>query len=319
MELSSSKIIKDNILSNYIEYQYLFVESQSKFLSSLYSSYQSVENGNLVMYYEKETHQDILREKDYDLNFNISYEKFWENHLKINPKRRSLIKIAEDTFLPKETVRRKILQLIKKKVLGKKDKCIGWLPSEEYKKNYNLFVNEEIESVARQINFICKKLNYFIAKEEITKELKENFSFYRFHYLGAQIKYLNLWTEQFKDSELVLIFLQVVNLFASKAKDKNITHKNLFDNPNLFKEFITASVSATSIAEVTKIPRGTCVRKLEHLVKLKMVSQDKISKRYYIIPDATADNLISQEITDKVVAIFSNLYFICVRAIKAKA
>jgi hypothetical protein len=271
------------------------------------------------MYYEKETHQDILREKDYDLNFNISYEKFWENHLKINPKRRSLIKIAEDTFLPKETVRRKILQLIKKKVLGKKDKCIGWLPSEEYKKNYNLFVNEEIESVARQINFICKKLNYFISKEEITKELKENFSFYRFHYLGAQIKYLNLWTEQFKDSELVLIFLQVVNLFASKAKDKNITHKNLFDNPNLFKEFITASISATSIAEVTKIPRATCVRKLEHLVKLKMVSQDKISKRYYIIPDATADNLISQEITDKVVAIFSNLYFICVRAIKAKA
>ena len=319
MELSSSKIIKDNILSNYIEYQYLFVESQSKFLSSLYSSYQSVENGNLVMYYEKETHQDILRQKDYDLNFNISYEKFWENHLKINPKRRSLIKIAEDTFLPKETVRRKILQLIKKKVLGKKDKCIGWLPSEEYKKNYNLFVNEEIESIARQINFICKKLNYFISREEITKELKENFSFYRFHYLGAQIKYLNLWTQQFKDSELALIFLQVVNLFASKAKDKNITHKNLFDNPNLFKEFITASISATSIAEVTKIPRATCVRKLEHLVKLKMVSQDKISKRYYIIPDATADNLISQEITDKVVAIFSNLYFICVRAIKAKA
>ena len=319
MELSSSKIIKDNILSNYIEYQYLFVESQSKFLSSLYSSYQSVENGNLVIYYEKETHQDILREKDYDLNFNISYEKFWENHLKINPKRRSLIKIAEDTFLPKETVRRKILQLIKKKVLGKKDKCIGWLPSEEYKQNYNLFVNEEIESVARQINFICKKLNYFVSREEITKELKENFSFYRFHYLGAQIKYLNLWTEQFKDSELALIFLQVVNLFASKAKNKNITHKNLFDNPNLFKEFITASISATSIAEVTKIPRATCVRKLEHLVKLKMVSQDKISKRYYIIPDATADNLISQEITDKVVAIFSNLYFICVRAIKAKA
>ena len=113
--------------------------------------------------------------------------------------------------------------------------------------------------------------------------------------------------------------MQVVNLFASKVKNKNITHKNLFDNPNLFKEFITASISATSIAEVTKIPRATCVRKLEHLVKLKMVSQDKISKRYYIIPDATADNLISQEITDKVVSIFSNLYFICVRAIKAKA
>ena len=318
MKSPSAEDIKNKILNNYIEYLYLFVEVQSKFLSGLYDRYQNLENGNLVLYFAKQTHQDILRQKDYDLNFDISYKKFWQNHHGVKPKKKSLTTIAEYTHLPKETVRRKILQLIKKKVLGKKDKCIGWLPSEEYKKNYNLFVNEEIESVARQINFICKKLNYFISKEEITKELKENFSFYRFHYLGAQIKYLNLWTEQFKDSELVLIFLQVVNLFASKAKDKNITHKNLFDNPNLFKEFITASISATSIAEVTKIPRATCVRKLEHLVKLKMVSQDKISKRYYMIPDAASDNLISRKLTEEVVKLFSNFYFICIRAINIK-
>ena len=46
----------------------------------------------------------------------------------------------------------------------------------------------------------------------------------------------------------------------------------------LLKEFISASISATSISEVTKIPRATCVRKLETLVKLKVISQDKIQK-----------------------------------------
>ena len=92
----------------------------------------------------------------------------------------------------------------------------------------------------------------------------------------------------------------------------------MYDNPSLIKEFISASISATSISEVTKIPRATCVRKLEFLVKLKIVSQDKISKRYYLIPEATADNLISRKITGQVVKVFSNFYFICLRAINSK-
>ena len=220
MELSSSKIIKDNILSNYIEYQYLFAESQSKFLSSLYSSYQSVENGNLVIYYEKETHQDILREKDYDLNFNISYEKFWENHNVTEPQQKSLIRIAEETLLPKETIRRKILQLIKQKVLSKKNKNIGWLPNELYKQSYNLFIEKEISDVCKLISYVCEKINLSIPREQLVHEIKERFSFYWFHFLGTQLKYLRLWSKQFKDQELIIIFLQVAHLFSSRAKKK---------------------------------------------------------------------------------------------------
>ena len=130
MQLLLRKKIENVILENYIEYQYLFIEIQSKFLSGLYSRYESVENGNLVLYFAKQTHQDVLRQKDYDLNFNISYEKFWENHSKIYPKKISIQKIAEDTLIPKETTRRKILQLIRQKVLNKKDTNIGWLPNE---------------------------------------------------------------------------------------------------------------------------------------------------------------------------------------------
>ena len=101
MQQPSTKSIEKTILDNYIEYQYLFVEFQSKFMSGLFNRYQSVENGNLVLYYAKETHQDILRKKDYDLNFNISFEKFWENHREVSPPRISIIKIGEDVLLPK--------------------------------------------------------------------------------------------------------------------------------------------------------------------------------------------------------------------------
>ena len=112
--------------------------------------------------------------------------------------------------------------------------------------------------------------------------------------------------------------LQVANLFISKARKKNLSHKSLYDNPNLFKEFMSASISATSISEVTTIPRATCVRKLETLVKLKIILKDPASKRYYFIPDAMSEELISRKITEKVVRLFSEFYFICLRALKVK-
>ena len=318
MEQLSAKIIEDNILKNYIEYQYLFVEFQSNFLTGLHSRYQSVENGNLVLYFAKQTHQEILRQKDYDLEFNISHEKFWENHGVINPRKISLTQIAESTLLPKETTRRKVLQLTKQKVLNKKNKNIGWLPNEQYKKSYNLVVEKEIQDIAKLINFVCNKLNHPISNETIIKELKEKFSFYWFHYLRTQLEYLRLWNEQLNDLELGLIFLQVENLFVSKAKRRNIFHKDTYQDPSLFKEFVNASISATSISEVTKIPRATCVRKLDTLVGLKIVSQDKTLKRYYITPNAVSDSLISEKITKKVVKIFSEFFFISIRTIYSK-
>jgi len=318
MQLPTKESVAKTIFENYIEYQYLFLEFQSKFLSDLHYRYRNIENGNLVLYYARQIHHDILRQKDYDLNYDISYEKFWKNHLEINPNQIPIIRIAKATSLPKETARRKILQLIKQKVLNKKNKNIRWLPSEQYKQNYNLFIINEIEGVARLISFICKKQNYPISTEDIKKEIKEKFSYYWFHYLGAQLEYLGVWSKELNDIELGLIFLQVAHLFSSKVKARNLSHKEIYDNPSALKEFKEASISATSISEVTKIPRATCIRKLEILSKKKLISRDEVSKRYYIIPGAISKNLISEKLTKKVVEVFSEFFFICVRAIKVK-
>jgi len=318
MQPPSQEDIEKIILENYVEYQYLFIESQSKFLSGLHNRYQGVENGNLVLYFAKDTHQDILRFRDYDLNFNISYEKFWENHLKINPKQKSIIKIALDVNLPKETARRKILQLTKQNVLNKKNKNIGWLPNEQYKQNYNLFISKEIDDACKLITFVCEKINFPISKLELAKELRDKFSFYWFHYLGTQLQYLRLWNKQFKDRELILIFLQIAHLFTSKAKKKNLSHKKLYDDPSLVKNFISASISATSISEVINVPRATCVRKLNFLTEMKIISKDKISKRYYIIPETFSDSSVSRKTTREVVKSFSNFFFICIKALSLK-
>jgi hypothetical protein len=314
----SPKIIQDIIFENFTEYQDKFIQFQSDFLAGLYKRYQGVETGSLVLYFAKFAHQDILRQKDYDFNFDISFEKFWENHKLISPTKNSIIKTAKDSALPKETARRKILQLINQKVLCKKNRNIGWLPNEQYKENYNLVVQGEIKEVSSLLHYICNKMNLSISREIAEKELKEKFNFYWFHFLSAQLEYLKLWGIQLKDLELVLISLQVASLFTLRIKEKNLSYEKIYNNPSMIKEFSWASINATSISEVTGIPRGTCIRKLESLVKLKMIAQDKNSKRYFLIPSSVSKDLISKKLTQEVTKVFSNFFFICLRAISIK-
>ena len=315
MSLSfSPSIIENKILENFIEYQDIFIEFQSNFLTNLHKRYQGVENGNLVLYFARLAHQDILRQKDYNLSFNISFENFWENHKLISPIKKSIARIAKDTALPKETARRKILQLVKQKVLNKKNNNIGWLPNKQYKESYNLVVKKEITELSSLLNFVCKKMEITTNKESLEKELKEKFNFYWFHFLNTQLKYLKVWSSQLKDLELVLVILQMVSIFALKTKNKNLSFEKIFNDPSVTKAFGNTSISATTVSEVTGIPRATCIRKLEHLVKLKMITQETVSKRYYIIPTILSKSLIFKQVIRKITKIFSEFYFICLRA-----
>jgi len=309
------KIIEDKILEHYVEYQNLFTRFQFELISNLYRRYQSIENGHIVLYFAKKAHQDILRKKDYDLNFDLSLEKFWQNHNGIKIENTSTISIAKAIGLPRETARRKILQLVKQKILNKKNKNIGWFPNEQYKQNYNIFINKEIEQMSMLVKFVCEKINLPYSTEEIIKEIKKNFSFYWFQYLRVELKYLKIWNEKFKDLELLLIFLQCISVSSKKTKVNKISHKTLHTNPHFFNDFKSTSISATSVSEVTGIPRATCIRKIEKLVKLKVILQDNISKRYYTIPEMLSKNLASQETTQKVVKIFSDFFFTCIKAL----
>jgi len=314
MEIPLRKKIENTILENYFEYQNFFVSFQSEFMAGLYRRYQGVENGNLVLYFAKLAHQDILRQKDHDLNFNLGFKNFWENHKLINPQKKSIIKVAKDIYIAKETARRKIIQLIQQKVLSKKNNILVWLPNEQYKESYDLFINKEIQGLSRLTTFVCKKVNLSISSEQLTEELKKNFSFYWFHYLGAQLEFLRIWNKQFNDLEVIHIFLQLVNLISLKAKKEKI----LYNNPNIIRNYESASISASSVSEATNISRATCVRKLDFLIKINAISQDKISKRYYIIPEAFSKSTISLILTKEVVSVFSKFYFICINTMGLK-
>ena len=78
------------------------------------------------------------------------------------------------------------------------------------------------------------------------------------------------------------------------------------------------NISATSISEITSIPRATCIRKLEKLVKFRLLKKDSKSKRYYVnLSDygSTSSFLASPQNAKDIINIFANFYWIVLNAL----
>jgi hypothetical protein len=285
------KNVEKVLLDNFIDLMPSFYEMESSFLSGVYERYGDLERGNIVIFFARDLHLEILRKREIDLNFNLSLDKFWDNHKHIIQKKKKIITIAKNTGLPRETTRRKILSLIKKKHIKKTEKnTLFWEPDSKSKDSYIKIIEEQINSLSK---FIFQQLKFFslnIQASKIEKEIKNNYSFYWYHYLNAQLQYIKIWQVQFKDLEMLLIGLQTLIQSIRHVKNSsklqnlesfliNKTTKNtaLFDPKN-------AAINAASISEVTGIPRANCIRKLKKYIEMKIVEKDPVTKRYSLIP-----------------------------------
>ena len=283
-----------------------FMNIQSEFLSGIYNRYdKDLDAANIVLFFAKNLHQETLRLRDSDLNVDISFENFWNNHSKIRQKNFKIISIAKETGLPKETTRRKINNLIRSKMLEKQKNYLSWKPVEKHKESYNEIVSEELKQISKLIQVICIHLNITFSREKITNELKKYYSFYWYHYLNTQLQYLKMWQNRLSDLELLLISMQCL-IQSNLNSDKGIK-----DNIKL------GSVSATSISDVTGIPRATCIRKLDKLYKMKIIKKDQETKRYYFDNKKIYNSnvLRPDEIAENTIEIFSNFFLIILKAL----
>ena len=54
---------------------------------------------------------------------------------------------------------------------------IIWQPNEEYKKTYNIVLNDEIKQLAKLTKYITDKIGLNFSSEDIIAEYKKKFSF----------------------------------------------------------------------------------------------------------------------------------------------
>ena len=285
------KNIEKILLDNFIDLMPIFYEMESSFLSGIYERYGDLERGNIVIFFARDLHLEILRKREIDLNFNLSLDEFWNNHKNIVQKKKTIITIAKSTGLPRETARRKIISLIETKHIKKTEKnTIFWEPDSKSKDSYIKIIEEQINSLSK---FIFQQSRFFslnIPLSKIEKEIKNNYSFFWYHYLNSQLEYMKLWQLQFKDLEMLLIGLQtLIQGIKDIQNSSKLRNLDSFFTSKIIKSINSfnvknAGISATSVSEVTSIPRANCIRKLEKYIKMKIIEKDPVNKRYHLVP-----------------------------------
>jgi len=285
------KYIEKISQDNFIDLMPSFYEMESAFLSGIYKRYGDLEGGNIVIFFARDLHLKILRKREIDLTFNLSLDEFWHNHKNAVQSKKKIITIAKSVGLPRETVRRKILHLIKTKHIKKTEKnTTFWEPDSKSKDSYIKIIREQINSLSKFIFQQSKLLSLNIPFFKIEKEIKNNYSFYWYRYLNSQLQYIKFWQEQLKDLEMFLIglqtLIQTVKYLKTTGKFKTL---DSFALNKISKNAVSiyaknTDISATSISEVTGIPRANCIRKLEKYIKMKVLEKDPVTKRYYLIP-----------------------------------
>ena len=305
--------ISELIKTHYSSLMQSFYEVQSSFLCGIYKRYGSIETANILLCFSRNVHLEIIRQREKDLNFNVSLKNFWNNFNLIKRPSEKISSIVKITGIPKETVRRKINNLIDKGFLlkDKKNKSYYWNLGEKEKNYFFKIINNETKSLAAFISKIQKDLGFKSNSNIVGDEIQSQFSFYWYHYLSCQLEWLKWWQVKLKDNDLLLIALQTT-IPTLRFIDKNMNSVNVDDVFKLIgkvniENCNNCSVSATSVAEVTGIPRATVIRKLDKLVSLGFLVREQ-NKRYSInqSTDSRTKNIMSKENVDFTIKTFSN-------------
>jgi DNA-binding Lrp family transcriptional regulator len=274
-----------------------FMSNQSLFLSDVYKTYfNDIYAANIILYFSKNFHEKILRKRDFILDFNISLESFWENQndFKIDSK---VANISKDLNLPRETTRRKIKELIKGNVLKKNGSSFVWDHPFKNKKKFNNIYESQINTISKFILLLARELGYETNIENIQLEIKKNFSFFWFHFLQSELKYLKIWQNNLGDLELLILSIEC---FMQCKNPKQ-------------------QINTSMITKFTGIPRATCIRKIKTLAKKKIIKKDFSTGKYYFDFESLSNPFMNKEIDIKVVDVFCEFLLIISQLINKKS
>ena len=262
-----NKVIDKNF-SLLAPFFYSFV---SNWLIRAYKRYNDIDKFIIVIYL---IHQNLVFYRKNGLI--IDYESFYRDRtLEIN--KINISDISKDLRIPKESVRRKILDLEKNGAIKKIGKKIFLDRSTLHKAKATDTVLE-LSTLLSEFNKILKKeklITEIFELNKITNSIKENFSFCLYQLNKFIFIYLNRWRQEMKDLETLTVAMLVV---LNATENKNFKPSKL--SIKSYREEImgsdTKGVNAMSISDITGIPRPTVVRKLKWLIDKKfLIINDK--------------------------------------------
>ena len=260
------------IFNNFNSISPYFYKLISEWMSDAYKIFKDLDKF-LILIYLINTDFEFFRRN----NLNITYENFYKDKtLEIN--KINLIQISKDLNIPKESVRRKISELEKKGVIKKKGKKI-FLDRSAYESQEPINTLKNVSVLLSKFSEISKKNNIIkksLDRTEVSKLIKNNFSFCWYQFFKFIFSYCYRWRKYFGDLEIMLIGITIAFNSVTTA---SIKLKGIESYIDKWREEILQNnirgINAMSISEITGIPRPTVIRKINSLIKLNMVEMDK--------------------------------------------
>jgi len=253
-----------------------WVTLQMEWSNDIYSSFKDHEKYMIVIYLIQRT-LDFYSRNFIKLNFVEFYKKDMIEIEKFN-----IVEISKNLKIPKESSRRKILELEKNSCLKRsKNKNFIYRSAYEFVKPIN-----SIKRISRFLSLFSeylaeeKILEKKLTTENLQKTIEANFSYVWKLYYEIQIPMMLGYKNFFKDLESFHIWgTCVVNqhLFAKKNNENHMNRNEFIKSTYTSVEM--QGLNAMSISEITGIPRATVVRKLSKMIKKNYLSID--NKKHY--------------------------------------
>ena len=198
----------------------------------------------------------------------IDYDTFYKDK-SIEITKINISDISKDLGVPKESIRRKVLELEKEGTIKRSGKKIFIVRDTLYLARATKTLTE-IATSGQEFNKILKKeklVTEVYSVNEIISAMKENFSYCWYQFNKFWFIYINRWRAELKDLEYLAIGMVVI---INAVKNKEFSSKK---NIRSYHKAVMGSdvrgVNAMSISEITGIPRPTVVRKLKFLIDKK--------------------------------------------------
>ncbi|WP_075503414.1 transcriptional regulator [Candidatus Pelagibacter communis] len=271
------KIINKVIQDNFAALAPSFFTLTSNWFVRAYDHYKDIDKFIIIIYLIN-LNLIYFRQNGVKIDYNTFYK---ENSIEIE--KINISDISKDLGVPKESIRRKVLELEKEGTIKRSGKKIFVVRDTLYSARATNTLTE-IATILHEFNKILKKeklITEVYSVNEIISAMKENFSYCWYQFNKFWFIYMNRWRAELKDLEylaigMVVIINAVKNKEFSPRRNIRSYHKALMGSD-------TRGVNAMSISEITGIPRPTVVRKLKYLIDKKYLH---INEKKLIVFDA---------------------------------
>ncbi len=288
-EIDFSKTLTDDqvyesIMSHYSTLSKDWISHQWNWMNSIYRPFNDHYKYLIIISLIEKTLQF------YDqMNIQYSYEEYYsKSYLQIE--KFSITELCEKLDLPKETIRRKVIELENEGAITRNKKKIVI----DRKAFSFVKPDNQIKFSAKYIRLVSQALNkdkvYTKKLDQKTIEnlIKKKFSLSWRWFYRMQIPLIIGYHKFFQDLTTFHIWgticmNQVLNVTDQLNSDKNKPSLDYFTTSSIVIENLGAEtgISAMSISDMTKIPRATIIRKCKYLIKEDLIKLNK--KKQYVL------------------------------------